>query len=323
MGIGGIGDDIAQSLFRNLDNLNYKSISNALKSADTAAALSSYIKNLDPSVLTKLVKELDTDVLVTAFKNVDADKIATVAKNLDADKLNDLFKQLDKAQVTDITKNLTPNELADVLKKIDTSDVNLIKKFDDVDADKLDLAFEIMDPADLNKWSRGLADNQIIGAADDFALQNADELKNLRSIVPDLPPPSRGKKAKQFFSDQADKLKNNKALNDFVDKSSTALKKITDNPKIKSSLKKLGLYGVIGVVVCMLIYDEPNPFKAIAKALEDIQETAEAMKEIIDAAAGAAENAAKGGFDFLAWLFKYWYVPGILCFLLFAIYVLT
>jgi len=317
------------SLIRNADGgLNINAIKNSLKNVD-------FVKSLDVTDLTDIIKAIDGKTMATAFKsidadnlanivkNLDADKIADVAKNLDADKLNTLFKQLDKAQVTDITKKLTPNELADVLKKIDTSDVNLIKKFDDVDADKLDLAFEIMDPADLNKWSRGLADNQIIGAADDFALQNADELKNLRSIVPDLPPPSRGKKAKQFFSDQVDKLKNNKALNDFVDKSSTALKKITDNPKIRSSLKKLGLYGVIGVVVCMLIYDEPNPFKAIEKGLEDIQETAEAMKEIIDAAAGAAENAAKGGFDFLAWLFKYWYVPGILCFLLFAIYVLT
>src|SRR6056300_335817 len=291
----------AGSLFRNLDNLNYSAISNALKSAETAASIASYMKNLNPDVLTKLVKNLDADVLKTAFKNVDAGKI------------------------TDITKNLTPTELSNVLKKIDTSDANLIKKFDDVDADKMDIAFDMMTDAEVSKWARGIPDNQIIGAADDFALKNADEFKNLRNLLDDLPDPSVGKKGrtKQFLIDQADKFKNNSAVKAFVDKSSKALKKITDNPRIKSSLKKLGLYGVIGVVVCMLIYDEANPFKAIKKALEDIQETAEAMKEILDAAANAAENAAKGGFDFLAWLFKYWYVPAILCFLLFAIYVLT
>jgi len=317
--------NIAETLLKNADNFNYSAISNALKSADTAASIASYMKNLEPDVLTKLVKNLDADVLTTAFKNVDADKIASIAKNLDADKLNTFFKQLDKAKITDITKNLTPTELSNVLKKIDTSDANLIKKFDDVDADKMDLAFDMMTDAEVSKWARGIPDNQLIGAADDFALKNADEFKNLRNLLDDLPDPSVGKKGrtKQFLIDQADKFKNNSAVKAFVDKSSTALKKITDNPTVKSSLKKLGLYGVIGVVVCMLIYDEANPFKAIMKALEDIQETAEALKEIVDAAANAAKNAAKGGFDFLAWLFKYWYVPGILCFLLFAIYILT
>jgi len=317
------------SLIRNADGgLNINVILNSLKNVDFVKSLNvtdltDIIKAIDGKTMATAFKSIDADNLANIVKNLDANKIADVAKNLDADKLNAVFKQLDKSQITDVTKNLTPNELADVLKKIDTGDANLIKKFDDVDADKLDLAFDIMDPADVNKWSRGIPDNQIIGAADDFALQNADEFKNLRNLLPDLPPPSRGKKAKQFFSDQVENLKNNQALKNFADKSSAALKKITDNPKIKSSLKKLGLYGVIGTIVCMLIYDEANPFKAIAKALEDIQETAEELKEIIDAAAGAASNAAKGTFDFLSWLFKYWYVPGILCFLLFAIYVLT
>ena len=73
----------------------------------------------------------------------------------------------------------------------------------------------------------------------------------------------------------------------------------------------------------MMVYDTANPFKAIMEGLKDIQETVQALKEVIDAAANAAENAAKGGFDLIAWLGENWWMPAVGCLVFLIIFLIS
>ena len=109
-------------------------------------------------------------------------------------------------------------------------------------------------------------------------------------------------------------------------KNSADLSKLDDvaNSKLgKRSLLKLGLYGAGGIAICMMMYDTSNPFTAIREALKDIKETVQGLKEIADAAAKAAKNTAKGGFDLIAWLGENWWMPAVVCLVFLIIFLIS
>jgi len=73
----------------------------------------------------------------------------------------------------------------------------------------------------------------------------------------------------------------------------------------------------------MMVYDTSNPFKAIMEGLKDIKETVQGLKEVADAAANAAQNAAKGGFDLIAWLGENWWMPAVVCLVFLIIFLIS
>ena len=91
----------------------------------------------------------------------------------------------------------------------------------------------------------------------------------------------------------------------------------------KRSLLKLGLYGAGGIALLMMVYDTANPFKAIMEGLKDIKETVQGLKEVADAAGNAAKNAAKGGFDLIAWLGENWWMPAVVCLVFLILFLIS
>jgi hypothetical protein len=53
-----------------------------------------------------------------------------------------------------------------------------------------------------------------------------------------------------------------------------------------------------------------NPFQAIRDALNDVGSVAKGVKEVADAAAGAAKDVAAGGFNFISFITKNAWISG-------------
>lgn len=107
--------------------------------------------------------------------------------------------------------------------------------------------------------------------------------------------------------------------------------KIAENSStVRKALEKLGIIAVgsdiakftrknwmkigAGMVILCMMYDTNNPFTALDRALEDIDEVVDGMKDLADAAFNAAKNAAEGGFDLIAFLTQNWWMSLICCF---------
>jgi len=70
--------------------------------------------------------------------------------------------------------------------------------------------------------------------------------------------------------------------------------------------------GAAMVILCMA-YDTNNPFTALDRALSDIDDMVDGLKDLAEAAGNAAKNVAKGGFDFLAFITENWWMSLICC----------
>ena len=70
--------------------------------------------------------------------------------------------------------------------------------------------------------------------------------------------------------------------------------------------------GAAMVILCMM-YDTNNPFTALDRALKDVDDFVDGLKELAESAANAAKNTAKGGFDLLAFLTQNWWISLICC----------
>ena len=70
--------------------------------------------------------------------------------------------------------------------------------------------------------------------------------------------------------------------------------------------------GAAMVILCMM-YDTNNPFTALDRALGDVDDMVDGLKELAESAANAAKNTAKGGFDLIAFLTQNWWMSLICC----------
>ena len=59
------------------------------------------------------------------------------------------------------------------------------------------------------------------------------------------------------------------------------LNEVADTPEAKSTLKKWGLRGAVGLGFLMLIYKTPNPLTALENAADDAKEGVEGLSELL------------------------------------------
>ncbi len=295
--------------------------------------IASFVNKFDTGNIDTFFKAIPTDNLDILFKKLDASKISGAFEKMGDAELDKLFKRIPDDAFTQLTSTLKQSDKATLfakLKRVDPTFAN--KAFPPDQLGDAATALKNTPPSGATKTGvdgpvNNLNNNKVFERSNAFS--QTDAAKNLRNkkFPSDFDPkPMKGSdgyvaKMKNWFRNIG---KKQDELLDGTDPDS--LKSLDDvaNSKLgKKSLLKLGLYGAGGIAILMMIYDTPNPFKAIMEGLKDIQETVEDLKEIVDAAGNAAKNAAKGGFDLIAWLSENWWMPAVGCLVFLIIFLIS
>lgn len=301
------------------------------KNGDDVAA---FMSNLPKNSISNIFNTMEKADLGVLFKQLDSSKITGAFEKLGDAELSTLFKKIPDDAFTQLTSTLKQSDKTTIFARLNRVDPAFAKQFYPEALQNSDLVTALKNtPVEGAKITgvdgplNNLSDQRVFTRSD--AISQTDAAKNLRNkkFPSDFDPkPMKGgegyvERMKNWFRNIG---KKQDELLDGTDPDS--LKSLDDvaNSKLgKRSLLKLGLYGAGGIALLMMVYDTPNPFKAIMEALKDIQETVEGLKEVIDAAANAAENAAKGGFDLIAWLGENWWMPAVVCLVFLILFLIS
>ena len=241
--------------------------------ADAARAV---LKNLDEAAMAgKSVKTFNIDDIAASLKNLPESELATIGKSLDQKTVNLLAKTADGQELL-VKMGRRRVTVGTQLTDAARAGGNLMKRFGN---STVGVMSKFNDSA-----KKGL--NRLAKKADETPAQQATKLKN------------EGPKVAKEVTEQAPDVA--RAADDVVELS----------PEAKSGLKKIGMYTAGGTLVLMLVYNTMNPFEAIHEALKDAGSVASGIKEVADAAAGAAKDAATGGFNFISFMAKNSWVSG-------------
>ena len=300
------------------------------KNADEVAG---FLTNLPKSNISEIFNTMSKADLGVLFRKLDSSKISGALEKLGDAELDTLFKKIPDDAFTQLTSTLKQSDKASLFAKLNRVDPTFANKFYP-EADQLsDLASTLKNtpPSGATKTGvdgplNNLNNNKVLTRSDAFS--KSDAAKYFKNKELELPTkPMKG------GDGYVDKMKNwfrniGKKQDEILDgtdmsKGKKELDEIANSKLGKTSLLKVGLYGAGGIAILMMIYDTPNPFKAIMEALKDIQETVEDLKEIVDAAANAAKNATKGGFDLIAWLGENWWMPAVGCLVFLIIFLIS
>lgn len=300
------------------------------KNADEVAG---FLTNLPTSNIKKLFGDMSKADLGILFSKLDSSKISSAFQKLSDTELDTLFKKIPDDAFTQMTSTLKQSDKASLFAKLNRVDPTFANKFYP-EADQLgDLASTLKNtpPSGATKTGvdgplNNLNNNKVFTRSDAFS--KSDAAKYFKNKELELPAkPMKG--GEGYFEKMKNWFRNiGKKQDEILDgtdmsKGKKEMDEIANSKLGKESLLKLGLYGAGGIAILMMIYDTPNPFKAIMEALKDIQETVEDLKEIVDAAGKAAKNATKGGFDLIAWLGENWWMPAVGCLVFLIIFLIS
>ena len=300
------------------------------KNADEVAG---FLTNLPKANITDLFGKMSKADLGVLFSKLDSSKISSAFQKLSDTELDTLFKKIPDDAFTQMTSTLKQSDKASLFAKLNRVDPTFANKFYP-EADQLgDLASTLKNtpPSGATKTGvdgplNNLNNNKVFTRSDAFS--KSDAAKYFKNKELELPAkPMKG--GEGYFEKMKNWFRNiGKKQDDILDgtdmsKGKKEMDEIANSKLGKESLLKLGLYGAGGIAILMMIYDTPNPFKAIMEALKDIQETVEDLKEIVDAAGKAAKNATKGGFDLIAWLGENWWMPAVGCLVFLIIFLIS
>ncbi len=300
------------------------------KNADEVAG---FLTNLPKANISDIFNTMSKADLGVLFRKLDSSKISGAFEKLGDAELDTLFKKIPDDAFTQMTSTLKQSDKATLFAKLNRVDPTFANKFYP-EADQLsDLASTLKNPPPSGATKTGvdgplnnLNNNKVFTRSDAFS--KSDAAKYFKNKELELPAkPMKG--GEGYFEKMKNWFRNiGKKQDDILDgtdmsKGKKELDEIANSKLGKESLLKLGLYGAGGIAILMMIYDTPNPFKAIMEALKDIQETVEDLKEIVDAAGNAAQNAAKGGFDLIAWLGENWWMPAVGCLVFLIIFLIS
>ena len=300
------------------------------KNADEVAA---FMSNLPKNSLSDIFNSMKTADLGVLFKQLDSSKITGAFQKLGDAELTTLFKKIPDDAFTQLTSTLKQSDKATIFARLKNVDPAFANKFypDADQASDLATALKNTPPTGSTKTGvdgplNNLNNNKVFTRSDAFSKSDAAKyFKNKKLELPTKPM----KGGEGYFEKMKNWFRNiGKKQDEILDgtdmsKGKKEMDEIANSELGKRSLLKLGLYGAGGIALLMMVYDTANPFKAIMEGLKDIQETVQALKEVIDAAANAAENAAKGGFDLIAWLGENWWMPAVGCLVFLIIFLIS
>ena len=294
--------------------------------------IASFVNKFDAGNIDTFFKNLPTDNLDILFKKLDASKISGAFEKMSDAELDKLFKRIPDDAFTQLTSTLKQSDKATLFAKLNRVDPTFANRA--FPQDQLgDAAAILKNPPPSGATKTGvdgplnnLNNNKVFTRSDAFSKSDAAKyFKNKKLELPTKPM----KGGEGYFEKMKNWFRNiGKKQDEILDgtdmsKGKKEMDEIANSKLGKESLLKLGLYGAGGIAILMMIYDTPNPFKAIMEALKDIQETVEDLKEIVDAAGNAAKNATKGGFDLIAWLGENWWMPAVGCLVFLIIFLIS
>jgi len=293
----GLSRSNMSTVFRALDDIDYSSI----------------VRKLDSETLQLVARNLDDDVIVRVLKNIDDDLVKTLAKNLDDVQMARLFK-LDP----DLAPRLGSGLNDDVLSAAFTR--NGMNATDAQAAVFKTRQAQVAVAKVPGPRGTALADRRAVDAATTPATKKASLTKSIDELG------EAGTDVSQKLADKTGLAKNN--VDDAVEASADLAEAV---PDIKEAARKLGMLPAdmfiegatvlrkhwmkigAGMVLLCMMYDTNNPFTALDRALEDVDDAVDGLKDIADSAAGAAAAAASGGFDLITFLTQNWWLSALCC----------
>jgi hypothetical protein len=312
--------------------LLFDAFKSGAKNSDELAALLVRTTKTD---ITDIFKFMPVDDLGYLFKNLDASKISDVFKSMDDVELVTLFKKIPDDAFTNLTSTLKQSDKVDIFAKLNKVDPTFANKFypDAIIDQATDLTTGLKNPPSMGSTKTGvdgpvndLSGSKLYNRANTISqTPEARRLRDKRFPADFDSPPIKGgegyfERMKNWFRNAG--KKQDKVFPDDANDLSK-LDPVANSKFGKRALLKLGLFGAGGIAICMMMYDTTNPFTALREALKDIKETVQGLKEIADAAANAAKNAAKGGFDLIAWLGENWWMPAVGCLVFLIIFLIS
>jgi hypothetical protein len=284
-------------VLRSLDSTTYRSYSRAMGTALSA----------DPSVLKTFTNVVDDDTLVAVLRNADNDVAQALVRNMDDAAL---------ARVAKVDPDLARNLNFSVVKFPGLPDIVVRQGGTTAQATKVSEATSSMmknqgtvNAAQTKTVTRNTAKNAPLAASDDVAEETTITwVRNEAGVVESV-----------TDADLGTAIRNG---GEIAENSGT----------VRKALEKLGIIavgsdvatftrkhwmkmGAAMVILCMM-YDTNNPFTALDRALDDVDEIVDGLKDLADSATEAAGNAAKGTFDLISFLTENWWMSFACCVML-------
>jgi len=302
------------------------------KNADEVAGFMSNLPKTQISDIFNTMTKADLGVL---FKKLDSSKISGAFEKLGDAELDTLFKKIPDDAFTQLTSTLKQSDKATLFAKLNRVDPTFANRA--FPQDQLGDAADILKntpPLGATKTGvdgpvNNIPNNKLYERSNAFSKSDAAKYLKNKKLPDEIISTKPMKGSDGYFAKMKNWFRNiGKKQDEVLDgtdmsKGKKEMDEIANSKLGKESLLKLGLYGAGGIAILMMIYDTPNPFKAIMEGLKDIQETVEDLKEIVDAAGNAAQNAAKGGFDLIAWLGENWWMPAVGCLVFLIIFLIS
>jgi hypothetical protein len=286
-------------VLRSLDSTTYRSYSRAMGTT---------LKAADPSVLKTFTNAVDDDTLVAVLRNADDDVAQALVRNMDDVAL---------ARVAKVDPALARKLNFSVVKFPGLPDIVMRQGGTTAQATKVSEATSSMmkNQGAINAAKRETVTldtakkSTTLNATDDTAEAVAVTwVRNKAGVVESVPD-----------ADLAEAIRNGGEI-------------VQNSGTVRKALEKLGIIavgsdvatftrkhwmkmGAAMVILCMA-YDTNNPFTALDRALDDVDEIVDGLKDLADSATEAAGNAAKGTFDLIAFLTENWWMSFACCVML-------
>ena len=298
-GSRGVWDDFLTNTLRNADSATYRTYSRAMGTALAA----------DPALVRTFTNVVDDATLTAVLKNADSSVAQTLVKNMKTADLNRVFRA-DPALARSLNiQNVPGPDVAELIVRQGGTTAQATKVSEST-------ATMMKSQGGLNA-SAGKKADVSVDTAKNAPLAEADNVAEETTVT---------------F------VRNKAGVVDSVPDSELAAAissggKIAQNSgTVRKALEKLGIIavgsdiatftrrhwmkmGAAMVLLCMM-YDTNNPFTALDRALEDVDDVVDGLKDLADAATNAAGNAAKGGFDLIAFMTQNWWMSLICCFVI-------
>jgi hypothetical protein len=296
--------------------------------------IASFVNKFDTGNIDTFFKSIPTDNLDIIFKRLDSSKISGAFEKMSDTELDKLFKRIPDDAFTQLTSTLKQSDKATLFAKLNRVDPTFANRaFPPDQLGDAATALKNTPPTGATKTGKDLplnnmSDQRTLTRSNQISESSVGKYWKDQKLPDEIlnTKPMKGsegyfERMKNFFRNIG--KKQDEVLGGKKSDNLDALNDVANSKLGKTSLLKVGLYGAGGIAILMMIYDTPNPFKAIMESLKDIQETVEDLKEIVDAAGNAAKNATKGGFDMIAWLGENWWMPAVGCLVFLIIFLIS
>ena len=284
-----------RTMFNGLDPATRKSYSTAMSVA---------LSKADPSIIKRFTDVADDDTIARVLRNADTNIGQALAKNMDTATLARVAN-VDPALARNLGfGNVVPPPVEDILRKQGDTAAQAAKASE---ASKNTMKNQGAINASATKpVTTDTAKNVPLAASDEVAeVTNVTWVRNQAGVVESV-----------TDAELATAIRNGGEIAENSGAVRTALEKlgiIAIGSDIATFTRKNWMkMGAAMVILCMA-YDTNNPFTALDRALADVDDMVDGLKDLAEAAGNAAKNVAKGGFDFLAFITENWWMSLICC----------